>query len=72
MKNHRRCPKCGSSEVIRCKAVVNGAYDRIPVDALGLRQADLFRWVCCACGYCELWADEAQLKRIKEHWGAEA
>jgi len=67
MKDSKRCPKCGSTDVVRCKAVVNGAYDRIQTGAFA--QADLYRWVCCACGFCELWADEAELDKIREYWG---
>ena len=67
MKNSRRCPKCGSADVARCKSVARGAYDQVPAGAAA--KADVERWICCACGYCELWADPAKLDQLREFWG---
>ncbi|WP_298030134.1 hypothetical protein [uncultured Dysosmobacter sp.] len=67
MKNSRKCPKCGSTDIVCCKAVVKGAYDRIQRGIVA--QADTDRWVCCACGYCELWVDQEALKDLREYWG---
>ena len=66
MKNTRKCPKCGGTDIVRCKAVVNGAYDRIQRGIIA--QANTDRWVCCDCGYCELWVDQAALKDLRAYW----
>ena len=67
MKNSRRCPKCGGAEVIRCKTAVNGAYDKLQAGVFRMVQTD--RWVCCSCGYCELWADPEHMNELKDFWG---
>lgn len=66
MKNSGQCPKCGGTDVVRCKTAANGAHDRIPVGLFG--QAGMERWVCCSCGYCELWVDEASLEEVRAFW----
>ena len=57
MRNGHPCPKCGGTDVVRCQAKGLGRYDEIPVGIFG--GAQMNRWVCCTCGYCELWMDPA-------------
>ncbi len=66
MKNSHRCPKCGGEDIIRCKTAVNGAYDKIQTGIFSTAETD--RWVCCACGYCELWVDEEALENVRRFW----
>jgi predicted nucleic-acid-binding Zn-ribbon protein len=70
MKQHGRCPKCQSSDVIaNAKAVDRGHGNRehdFLVATFGKPEAWLFKdehasrvsaWVCAACGYLEMYAD---------------
>ena len=68
MKQSKTCPKCGSSDVIKARAVDRGdgngnytmevaTYDN--PDAFifkGKKSADLEAWVCRECGYTEFYA----------------
>ena len=69
MRNGHPCPKCGGTDVVRCQAKGLGRYDEIPEGIFG--GAQMNRWVCCTCGYCELWMDPARLEEIKKTWGGQ-
>ena len=70
MRDGNPCPKCGGRNIVRCRAFAKGSYDSIPAGFS--RQADMYRWICCDCGYCELWADREQLENIKRTWSVES
>ncbi|MEX0727203.1 MAG: hypothetical protein WEB58_22210 [Planctomycetaceae bacterium] len=67
MKSTNTCPKCGSHDVIAdAKAIDNVNCDLCVAtyaapDALffnGEQRTKLSAWVCAACGFVELYADE--------------
>ena len=68
MKNSRRCPKCGGADVIRAATAVDGAYDKLQAGVF--KNAKTERWVCCSCGYFELWGDPERLEQLRDFWGS--
>ena len=68
MKNTRRCPKCGGSDIICGTTAVNGAYDKLQAGVFKAARTD--RWVSCGCDYCELWVARESLEGLKEFWGS--
>lgn len=68
MKRSNTCPKCGSSDIVKARAVDRGdgnanftmevvTYDK--PEALifkGKRSANLEAWVCRECGFTEFYA----------------
>ncbi|MEM6259395.1 MAG: hypothetical protein AAGI37_14020 [Planctomycetota bacterium] len=68
MKQSNTCPKCGSGDVVKARAIDRGegdaswtmevaTYDN--PDALifkGKKSADLEAWVCRECGFTEFYA----------------
>ena len=70
MKNTHICPKCGGGDIVRCQAKGLGKYDEIPIGLFG--SAQMSRYVCCTCGYCELWTERGQLEELKKAWETRA
>ena len=70
MKNTRKCPKCGSEEVLKIKgknfSVNECGYNVVPLWFGYAARID--RWVCCGCGYSEEWVDETELEDVKNYW----
>ncbi len=65
MKNGKSCPKCGSEKIIKAPGEFcgpNGAV-RISMGLFAGAVADCF--VCCACGYTELWMPGEKLEDIE-------
>lgn len=60
MKNTHKCPKCGSSEIIRVPdnpyrhASGNNIYTT-KMTLIG--KIPVIRYVCCSCGYVENWVE---------------
>ena len=78
MKRSNQCPKCGSKEIIvDAKAVDHGQYNadldlsvatyRNPSAILfkGKMASTLSAWVCCGCGFVELYADSPRNLKIE-------
>ena len=71
MKNSHTCPKCGGTDIVRCKTKSLGQSGEIPAGLFD--GAPVSRWVCCTCGYCELWVDHLKwLEKLKASWSAQA
>ena len=70
MKNTRKCPKCGSEEVLKIKgrdvSVNERGYNVVPLWFGYAARID--RWVCYDCGYSEEWVDQEALEDVKNHW----
>ena len=72
MKNTKRCPVCGSSDVVR---VPDGAHrylansiciTRFPV----VKRIPVARYVCIECGYLENWVEnQHERDAVKRAWG---
>ena len=66
MKNTKRCPKCGSQNIVR---VPDDAHrylaNSICITKFAVvKRIPVARYVCCDCGYVEKWV-EAQSERDK-------
>ena len=62
MKNTKRCPICGSTDVIR---VPDNAHrylaNSICITKFAwVKRVPVARYVCCACGYVENWVEHRQ------------
>ena len=69
MKNSKRCPKCGSTDIVRIPdnpnryASGNNIYTTT-VTLMG--KIPVIRYVYCDCGYVENWIEKrAELDKIK-------
>lgn len=71
MKNRKRCPKCGSNNIIYAPGTVGpyGAGNQISCGLTNLSAVKVGRYVCCDCGFCEEWVDKADLERLKRKYG---
>ena len=67
MKSTKKCPKCGSSDIITDAKAID-RVDNGPLSVATFRKPDavvfkgqltttLSAWVCADCGYLELYAD---------------
>ena len=64
MKNTKRCPKCGCTDILKVKDTGGNATNAL---MLGFMSSVLVpRYVCCGCGYTEEWVDESDLWILKE------
>ena len=63
MKNSRTCVKCGSPKVVRLAD--NGAF-QIPLGMVNRTYAEPY--VCCDCGYMEIWAPKNKLEQIYDEY----
>lgn len=73
MKDHHRCPKCGSSDIVRVPD--NGRYasgnNIYTTRATLFGKIPLIRYVCCACGYAEQWVESpSDLDQIRKAFSA--
>ena len=68
MKNTRKCPKCGSEEVLKAKGreLRDRGQNILPLGMGNWARID--RWVCCTCGYSEEWVEKEALEDVKSHW----
>jgi len=73
MKNSRRCPKCGGSDIVRIPdrrgryASGNNIYTS---NFENFGKIPVIRYVCCVCGYVENWVeDPASLQAIRTRFG---
>lgn len=77
MKQHQKCPKCGSTDVISdAKAIDRGHSDfqrEMSVATFAKPEALLFKekrqttvsaWVCADCGFVEFYADSPKTLKI--------
>lgn len=72
MKNTKRCPVCGSTDVIRVpddahRYLSNGIF---LTRALMVKRIPVARYVCHDCGYLENWVEnQCERDEIKRAWG---
>ena len=72
MKNTKRCPVCGSTDVIR---VPDDAHRYLAnsiciTRALTVKRIPVARYVCYDCGYLENWVEnQHERDEIKRAWG---
>ena len=72
MKNTKRCPVCGSAEIIR---VPDDAHrylaHRICITRFAtVKRIPVARYVCYDCGYLENWVENRhEREEIKRAWG---
>ncbi len=67
MKNTRRCPKCGGTDLLRVDGYT-GAYgsgNNIMVGATIFSGVNVNRYICCACGYTEEWIDKEDMEKVE-------
>lgn len=67
MKNSRKCPKCGSDDIIRVNGTVEayGAGNNIIIGATIFSAVKVNRYICCDCGFIEEWLDKYDIDKIK-------
>ncbi|HNX16604.1 MAG TPA: hypothetical protein PKO28_04525 [Bacilli bacterium] len=67
MKNTKVCPKCHSENIVRYdeffgqSASNQGTFLRTSM----FSGVNLRIYVCCNCGYSEIWVDEEDLEKVK-------
>ena len=66
MKNTKRCPKCGGSDILRIegKAGPYGSGNHIPVGLTNFSAVLVHRYLCCSCGYSEEWIDKEDIPAL--------
>ena len=59
MKNTKKCPKCGSSEIIEIsgKTGAYGSGNNMLIGASILSAVPVDRYLCVECGFSEEWVD---------------
>ena len=68
MKNTNKCPKCGSSDIIKIPGYA-GAYgsgNNIMVGMTIKSAVPVDRYLCADCGYSEEWVDIDNIDKIKK------
>lgn len=67
MKGTRRCPKCGSTDIIRVDGYT-GAYgtgNNIMVGVTIFSGVNVNRYICCTCGFTEEWIDREDIEKVR-------
>ncbi len=73
MRTTGRCPKCGSSDLVR---VPDDAHRYLAnsiciTKLVTVERVPVARYVCCGCGYVEDWVEHPQERnRLKQAFGA--
>lgn len=67
MKNSKKCPKCGSDDIIRFDGTVEayGAGNNIMTGATLFSAVKVNRYICCECGFIEEWLDKYDIEKVK-------
>lgn len=68
MKNTNKCPKCGSSDIIKIlgHAGAYGSGNNIMVGMTIKSAVPVDRYLCADCGYSEEWVDIDNIDKIKK------
>jgi len=71
MKNAGRCPKCGSTNILRVegKAGAYGSGNNIITGFTIFSAVLVHRYVCCECGYSEEWIDRTDIPKLQNYYG---
>ena len=68
MKNSKKCPKCGSENIVRIDGY-SGAYgtgNNIQVGMSIFSAVNVNRYICCTCGFTEEWIDTEELEKVEK------
>ncbi len=68
MKNSKKCPKCGSSDIIIVDGYT-GAYgsgNNIITGYSIFSGVGIDRYICCSCGFTEEWIAVDQIEKIRK------
>jgi predicted nucleic-acid-binding Zn-ribbon protein len=71
MKTTGKCPKCGSSEILRISGRVGpfGSGNNIPLGATIFSAIPVSRYLCSHCGYSEEWVDsDSDLQKLRDKY----
>jgi len=71
MKHTGICPKCGSKDILPIPGG-DGSLHHDNVIRTGLTiiaTAEVYRYVCCDCGYAEEWVDPRDIPKLKKKYG---
>jgi ribosomal protein S27AE len=63
LKKNRTCVKCGSQKVVR---IADNASVQIRLGTMLRTYAEPY--VCCECGYTEMWAPQDKLEQIYDEY----
>ncbi|NSS37411.1 hypothetical protein HRG18_10555 [Enterococcus faecalis] len=70
MKNTNKCPKCGSSDIIKVPGYA-GAYgsgNNIMVGMTIKSAVPVDRYICTRCGFSEEWIDLDYIDKLKKEY----
>lgn len=67
MKNTKKCPKCGSSDIFMVKgnAGAYGSGNNIPVGLTIFTYIPVDRYICGRCGYSEEWIRKEDVSDVR-------
>ncbi|MBP2015913.1 hypothetical protein [Anaerococcus degeneri] len=68
MKNSNKCPKYGSSDIIKIPghAGAYGTGNNIMVGMTTISAVPVDRYLCASCGYSEGWIDTDNIQKIEK------
>lgn len=67
MKNTRRCPKCGSKDIVIVDGWIGGggSGNYVPLGATVFSFVNIDRYICCGCGFTEEWINIEDIEKVK-------
>ena len=68
MKNTKKCPKCGSTDILIVDGYA-GAYgsgNNIMIGSTIFSAVKVNRYLCCDCGFTEEWVDKKDINQIEK------
>lgn len=70
MKNTKKCPKCGGSEIIFLpgSAGAYGTGNNIMTGHTIMSAVPVDRYICAACGFSEEWIDLDNMDKLKKKY----
>lgn len=70
MKNTKRCPKCGSGDILLIpgRTGAYGSGNNIPVGITVFSAVLVNRYLCGTCGYSEEWIHREDLERLRKKY----
>lgn len=71
MKHTGTCPKCGGTDILTIPGG-DGSLHHDNVIRTGwtiVSTAEVYRCVCCACGYSEEWVAPGDIPKLKKKYG---
>lgn len=68
MKYNKKCPKCGSTDILYVKGYTGGygAGSNIMYGATVFSAVDVDRFVCGKCGYIEHYVRTSDIERLRK------